>query len=64
MGRCDKMYDLVYAIFDNVLDKDLYEAHLIELENKGLYIYGISEDLSLYHCEDINGNLTVKPRPN
>ena len=63
MGRCDKMYDLVCAIHNNILDKDLHEAHLIEFENKGLYIYGISEDLSLYYCEDINGNLKTEPRP-
>ncbi|MCL2363100.1 MAG: hypothetical protein FWC71_00370 [Defluviitaleaceae bacterium] len=57
------MYDLVYAIHNNHLDKDLHEAHRIDLENKGLYIYGISEDLSLYYCEDIDGNLKAELRP-
>ena len=53
IDRCDVMYNLVCAVRDNKISD-------LNLENDGLFVYGISENLSTYYCEDINGTLSTR----
>ena len=60
-GRCGKMYDLEVALLDNKLYKEALYAKKDLLGQEGLFVYGISADLTILQCENHLGELFEIP---
>ena len=56
-GRCGKMYDLKVALFEKTICLKEFNVKKEKLEEKGLFIYGISEDLKTLYYESNLGEL-------
>lgn len=56
-NRCSRMYDLEVALLNAKIDRSDYERMKMELSRKGIFIYGISEDLGTMYCENALGEL-------
>lgn len=62
MGRCDRMQHMAVALLNGTLDRDAFETERAALEKRGQYIYGLSQDLAAFYCEDKQGRLFMVPR--
>ena len=60
-GRCGKMYDLKLALYEGKLRPDKLDLKRERLLRKGLFLYGISEDLSILYFENSAGELFEAP---
>jgi len=60
-GRCGKMYSLKLALYERRLCPDELNRTSEQLSQKGLFIYGISEDLSTLYLENNSGELFEAP---
>lgn len=60
-GRCGKMYDLKIALFENKLYLKEFNAKKDKLAQRGLFVYGISEDLNTLYYENSLGELFETP---
>jgi len=61
-GRCGKMYDLKLALRKRKLRAREFEKKRKEALQKGLFIYGISEDLRTFYLEKDMGELFEERR--
>ena len=60
-GRCGKMYDLKVALLEKTICLKEFNAKKDKLARKNLFIYGISEDLSILYYENNLGELFETP---
>lgn len=49
-GRCGEMYDLKVSILEGKINADELRRKEENLARKGLFVYGISQDLTTLHC--------------
>jgi len=56
-GRCEKMYDLKFALHERKLCPEELKLKRAKLLQKGRFIYGISEDLRTLYIENDAGEL-------
>ena len=61
-GRCGKMYDLKLALLEGKICSDELNLKRKKLSQKGLFIYGISEDLCTLYLENDMGELFEERR--
>ena len=59
--RCDKMYDLKVALLKTEICLQEFTAKKDRLAQKGLFIYGISEELDILYYENGLGELFQAP---
>jgi len=60
-GRCGKMYDLKVALLEKRVCMIEFSEKKEELKQKGLFVYGISEDLTTLYFENSLGELFKAP---
>ena len=60
-GRCEKMYNLMLALHEKKLCAHELNQKRENFSQKGLFIYGISEDLGTLYLENDAGELLEAP---
>ena len=56
-GRCDKMYDLKIALLNKMICSEEFNEKKEKLAQKGLFVYGMSENLDILYYENSLGEL-------
>lgn len=59
--RCDALQNMIAALQDGRLNRDYLARWQEQFAKDGLYLYGMSEDLSVAFIEDTCGNLSQSP---